>query len=591
MFEKVEWLPAWTLGVPPDDWDWRPATLPHNWYLAASGREPRAWYRLPVDTGNVPPRSGQSLYIPKLVFDDVTVYVNQHRIWRLAERYAFGVSLGAVLIPIPDGLLRAGANVIHLEVRGYPQWFHGMSRVYVGDTNTLARRAALRSLLQGQMIHIVAAAFGAIGLLSLLLWLRAGRDPVLFWYGVSGATLFAATAVWYVTMWTPDFTGGRLGLIFMRYHGYLVPLFILHLRFAGRRHPWLEGGLWALLAASFASIVYPNAWRAAAWAGWGLAFAALPLLFTVPLLASRALRAMPAVLLLVAADVAASLLTLHDWGTRFGYLDFERPLLIYFAPPFVMLAAAVPILEHMLAGVRATEHMKRDLEHRVAEKIREIEAGQEELRKAQRDAALAEERRRIMADMHDGLGARLVSLLSVAQSGNAQHGEITEGLAAALDELRLTVDSVQPVEGDVGVVLGNVRHRMRSVFERSGIKLHWNVTELPRMEDLTPERILAIQRIFLEAFSNAIRHSGARNVSVFTMRMPGVVRIVMEDDGRGFDVAGTHAGLGLHNLQMRAHQAGGALQVESTTGKGTRVTLSLPLDGAPLPEPLPSSGQ
>jgi hypothetical protein len=196
-----------------------------------------------------------------------------------------------------------------------------------------------------------------------------------------------------------------------------------------------------------------------------------------------------------------------------------------------------------------------------------------------------------MADMHDGLGAKLVALLSIAQSGKAQHGEISEGIASALDELRLAVDSVQPVEGDVGVVLGNVRHRMRSVFERAGIRLAWNVSALPRMESLTPERILAIQRIFLEVFSNAIRHSGAHKVSVFTMRVPGAVRIVIEDDGRGFDPGAGHPGRGLGNLQMRAVQAGGTLQIESQAGKGTRVTLSLPFDGEDTPEPLPDTGQ
>ncbi|HEU4778469.1 MAG TPA: ATP-binding protein, partial [Steroidobacteraceae bacterium] len=130
-----------------------------------------------------------------------------------------------------------------------------------------------------------------------------------------------------------------------------------------------------------------------------------------------------------------------------------------------------------------------------------------------------------------------------------------------------------------------------SVFEHAGIRLAWNVSALPRMENLTPERILAIQRIFLEVFSNAIRHSAARTVSVFTMRVPGAVRIVIEDDGRGFDPVGAHAGTGLRNLQVRAAQAGGTLAVESQAGKGTCVTLSLPLEGEDQPEPLPDTGQ
>jgi signal transduction histidine kinase len=449
----------------------------------------------------------------------------------------------------------------------------------------------MRSLSQGQMNRIVAAAFGAIGILCLWLWLRAGREPVLFWYGVSGVTLLVVTALGYISQWHPEFVGWRVGLVFMRYHGYLVPFFILHLRLAGRRHFWLESALWLALVVAFFSVAQPNRWGATAWVGWGLVFAALPALLTVPLLMSPRLRTRPEILLLVVADFAASFLPLHDWAVRFGLLDFDRPLLVFFAPPFVMLAAAVPIVERMLAGARATERNRLELERRVADKAREIEASHAHLRAAQREQEIADERRRIMADMHDGLGARLVSLLSIAQSGKAKDGEISEGITAALDELRLTVDSVQPVEGDVGVVLGNVRHRMRSVFERAGTRLVWNVSALPRMDNLTPERILAIQRIFLEVFSNAIRHAGARTVSVFSARVPGAVRIVIEDDGRGFDPAAHHAGTGLRNLRMRAMQAGGKLSVDSKTGGGTRVTFWLPLEGEDMPESPPYLGR
>lgn len=590
VFENAELSQSMLRLGPQDDWDWVPVSLPHNWSLHPPKLGRFASYRLRFNLEYVPPRS-QSIYIPKLALHEAVVHINREPVWRLSEAYATGVTVAAMHIPVPHKLLRVGENTIHIEASGYASWSHGVSRVYFGDTNALAARAAKRNLLQGQMIHIVAAAFGAIGMLALWLWLRARQDAVLFWYGVSGVVLLLSTAVWYVTLWRADFSGERIALIFMRFHGYLVPLFVLHLRLAGRKHVALETVMWLLLAAACVSIAIPSRWQALAWTGWGLSFAVLPALFVIPLLRSARLRVTPAVQFLVAADIAATLATLHDWGIRFGVLDFDRFHLIQFVPPFVMLAAAVPILERMLAGVKATEQMRRDLEVRVAEKAREIEASHEALRRVQREQVLAEERRRIMADMHDGMGARLVALLSVAQSGKAQHGEISQGIAAALDELRLTVDSVQPVEGDVGVVLGNVRHRMRSVFERAGVQLNWNVSELPRMENLTPERILAIQRIVLETFSNAIRHANARSVAVFTLRVPGAVRIVIEDDGRGFDPAARTAGTGLANLQLRAAQAGGTLAVESQVGKGTRVTLTLPLAGEALPEALPDSGQ
>jgi signal transduction histidine kinase len=590
VFEQAERTYGdWPGSVPGRYYTWTPVTLPQNFWKSGLVTGARNWYRMQFHYE--PTSRSQSIYFPKLRLYSMDVYVNDRPIWRSLELYAPGVNVNALRITIPKDLLRAGQNTVHIEAVGSSRWFNSLSRVYVGDTVELARRAAVRALLQEYAIYVIAVAFGAIGLISLCMWPVANRDPVLFWYGISGLAVLIATAVWYFTLTLFDAGAWRVGLIFIRYHGYLVPIFILHLRLAERRLPWLEGILWITLIWAYFSISAYGWDGARAWFWWSLIFSVLPAMLVVPLLRSPQLRIRPAVQLLIVADIAACLFPLHDWAWRLGLLDNDRIYLVYYAPAFVMLAAAAPIIQRAQASIRATERGKLELERRVAEKSREIEASHEELRRAQRDAALAEERRRIMADMHDGLGARLVALLSVAQSGKAKHGEITEGLAAALDELRLAIDSVQPVEGDVGVVLGNVRHRMRSVFERSGIKLNWNVSELPRMEDLTPERILAIQRIFLEAFSNAIRHSGARTVSVFTTRVPGAVRIVIEDDGRGFDADAPHAGTGLHNLQLRAVQAGGTLQVESKAGKGTRLTLSLPLGGDAPPEPLPNTGQ
>lgn len=59
---------------------------------------------------------------------------------------------------------------------------------------------------------------------------------------------------------------------------------------------------------------------------------------------------------------------------------------------------------------------------------------------------------------------------------------------------------------DMHDVLGNVRHRTRSVFGATSITLDWQLAQLPRMENLTPARVLAIQRLLLEVFSNVRKH-------------------------------------------------------------------------------------
>ena len=566
-------------GMPTEDSDiaWTPVALPHNWYRNPPLSGSLAWYRiiLPVEYETL----GYSLYLPRLPVTDLSVYVNGRHIWQLSHRSSSAAAASAVLVAIPAFVLQAGRNVIYLRVIGWGPAFHGMPRVYFGETRTLARRATVRNLLQGQMIHTTALALGAIGVLALVLWLRTGRDPVLFWYGIAGVALLVSTILWYLTLWSEERTPWRTALIFLRFNGYLLPLMIVHLRLAGRRLPVLEGALWLALAVAVVDLAYPKLSGLLSWNAWVIGFGVLPALFVVPLLLDRRLLRDPTVILLVVADAAAVLANVHDLALRYGWIDFDRPYFIYYVAPFIMLAAGAPILRRLLAGYEAAKRTNVELEERVAAKAGEIEATHARLRRVEHEQALAAERRRIMADMHDGLGSRLVGLLSIAQSGKAEAKELGEGIAAALDELRLAIDALEPVEGDVGVVLGNVRHRMRSVFEHAGVRFLWNVSELPRMGDLTPARVLAIQRLLLEVFTNAIKHAGAKTVAVFAARLPGVVHIVIEDDGRGFDPTEGGPGHGLRNIRLRAGQAGGSVTVETVQGKGTRVTLALPLDG------------
>jgi signal transduction histidine kinase len=151
-------------------------------------------------------------------------------------------------------------------------------------------------------------------------------------------------------------------------------------------------------------------------------------------------------------------------------------------------------------------------------------------------------------------------------------------------DLRIIIDSLEPVEGDLGVVLGNVRYRMRAAIEHSGVRLVWNVDPLPPLPDLSPEKVLSIQRVLMEALSNALQHSGAKTITVSARHeaSSGGVFIDIADDGRGFGAAAS-GGRGLRNMRARAQRAGFALNVSSSPGGGTVVELVLPVQQPAAP--------
>ena len=244
----------------------------------------------------------------------------------------------------------------------------------------------------------------------------------------------------------------------------------------------------------------------------------------------------------------------------------------------------------MLVGSLGTrlgfaERLNVELEDRVEARRRELAASYSRMAELERDGAIAAERARLMRDMHDGTGGALVSAISMAEAGGPAPA-IAEVLRDALADLRLSIDSLDPAEPDLVSLLGAARARLEPRFEGRGVRIAWDVREVPRPAGFGPESALQVLRIFQEAVVNAMRHAGGRTVTVRT----GVERdaagrawvaLDVADDGRGFapDASAPHAGggRGLGNMRRRAAALGGELAVASGAG-GTCVRLRLPVD-------------
>jgi two-component system sensor histidine kinase UhpB len=93
-----------------------------------------------------------------------------------------------------------------------------------------------------------------------------------------------------------------------------------------------------------------------------------------------------------------------------------------------------------------------------------------------------------------------------------------------------------------------------------------------------------VYRIVQQALTNAARHSEAPHISLTVKRQGDLLSFVVSDDGHGFDVSdvlladATRRGLGLATMQERALMVGGSLGVWSEVGKGTRITLGVPVE-------------
>jgi signal transduction histidine kinase len=205
----------------------------------------------------------------------------------------------------------------------------------------------------------------------------------------------------------------------------------------------------------------------------------------------------------------------------------------------------------------------------------------------ERAAALARERTRLMRDLHDGLGGQLVSIVALSERGEA--GGIGDAARAALKDLRLVIDSMDDIGGDLMLALGSWRDRATAQLRPHGIALDWRAVPpgLPVYPELRPWHVIQIVRILDEAMTNAVKHANAKRiaVSIETVkddagREHGCISVA--DDGKGFapgpDGAasdGRTTARGLRNMKNRAARCGAELELVTGAG-GTSVRLTLP---------------
>ena len=257
---------------------------------------------------------------------------------------------------------------------------------------------------------------------------------------------------------------------------------------------------------------------------------------------------------------------------------------------FVLTMAWI-IIERYSRQVQDYRELNTSLESRVAQRDLQLSESYKLLKVTDDEKATLAERARIMRDIHDGVGAQLVGLVSMLQTDEKRPEELREHAQHALDELRMAVDSLQPVEGSLSTVLATLRYRLQPRLKAAGIDVQWEVDELPKLDSLTPNAVLQVQRILLEAFTNVIRHSGASIVQVRAMHViqeGGFQRLSLCVDDNGKPATPTTllasdfssqahpdiaAGHGQTNMRWRANSIGAELHIESSPLGGMRVRL------------------
>jgi len=255
----------------------------------------------------------------------------------------------------------------------------------------------------------------------------------------------------------------------------------------------------------------------------------------------------------------------------------------------------------------------RQSEARLRERNRELQALSREVQRL----TLIEERDRLAREMHDSVAQVLAYLLVRLDTIERllERGRTSE---AAIEVGRLR-DSAEGAYADVREAIAGLRTRpsagaaglaaaleqyVREFGDRIGIDAVFVAEGIPATaggaDDLAPAAEMQLLRIAQEALANVRKHARATRVLVKLCRAPAGWRLIVRDDGAGFDPQivehshaasgpGTHAGhFGLAMMRERAHSLGGELVVSSQPAGGTTIDVLIPAGAAPAAEPRPA---
>jgi signal transduction histidine kinase len=480
------------------------------------------------------------------------------------------------LVKLPSDWLQGNAGrVVTFEIRGHSNQTIDMDQVWYGPYEELGVAYKWRYLIKWVGVHVLTAAYFLAAIAALAFWNsdRNYRSPGWF----AGFCGFAALAMATGMATESPPVSWPLYLHFAIFFVGIASLFLVQFIFekTGTRSPRSDKALLgvALFFTLAGVLLYEDQIRFRYALLIDFSCIALGCVLIASLVRSlwRKPEFFNGVLL---GGVGVSLLFgVHSvavgWWTGFYATSYS----LQFAPLPITLTMGWVVIRRYARMKLRTDALNRRLTRRVAQREAELQGAFESIAQLQQDEAVRQERERFMRDMHDGLGAQLITSLRMAQRGAMSHETMREVLQECLDELRFSIESLKPTADDLLTVLGNYRYRLQPRLEASGISLHWHMEDTPHTKSVS-EYTLHVLRILNEAVTNALKHTATRKLSITGKVIDGRYVITVRDYGQGFDTATGVAGEGLQSMRQRATKINALLEIASSSD-GSSLSLSL----------------
>ncbi|MCB2065661.1 MAG: hypothetical protein KDE15_03350 [Erythrobacter sp.] len=454
---------------------------------------------------------------------------------------------------LPAAMLRQGRNEL-VYVMASAQGAEGFTvfEPVLGSYDSVSQALQFRIWLLTDYIHASIAIGFAIGVVALLVWARSRQGEYLFWMGVLAASW--AGALLMMSMPDPPVTGA-LWLFLGVPVSLMIPVAGVNMgnSWGPRRLPHLRTASLVAYALGLAWHAYAVFVDPAHTRGLEVIYVLVVVLATVfaglivwniPVI-GRDRHWEAAVYLLLFAIVV------HTGAGIVFDLDLGRQT--NYAIPVLLVALVTAFVARNIRLFASAEDFNAQLQVQLGQREAELAVAHQREKALLREQAHQDERRRIMADMHDGLGSQLMGMLLSARRGKAEPEVMARGLQGAIDEMRLLIDSMDSVGESLSSALALFHERAQDRVTAAGYAFEWRDRSGGQLPALPPRAVLQVFRVLQESVTNALKHSNGSLVRINVASRA----IEVCDNGTllGDERPG---GRGLENMVARASAIGGS---------------------------------
>ncbi|MFQ6334843.1 ATP-binding protein [Methylophilus sp. 3sh_L] len=569
-----------TAPLPPGEQaDWRPVTLPDVWKINHASADGIVWYRFRFDYPALDQQALYGLYLSRLSLN-AEAFLNGEKI---GSGGAFAEPVARhwnrpLLFAIPPHLLKPRDNLLMVRVIA-PSHSQGMlSPPQIDRLEHLQPRFEEARFVRITLNQTSSLLIVGIGLLMLSLWWRRKQDTA---YGLFGLAAFvwALQSLNFYIITAPLPTPQWELFVNASFQAIATLWLISLLDFVGIRLKRFNQLLWGILILSPLTLLcIPAPYFTDVTDFWHLVTMAV-VMVGLALLAREGFvhRNKDARLLLMTLSIIL-LFAFHDWLIHTNLTGLTRLVsgeeyLMQFSAPVLFLIVGLMMTSRYVGALNNYELLNQQLEQRVISKHEELNKNFEQLQAILKEQATLEERERIYQDLHDDLGAKLLTLVYRAQDSN--NAELAR---SALQDLRDVVSRAGTEHIPLTDAMADYRIECEKRLSDVHIQLAWLIEMKADHLLLTQPQVLNLGRIIREAVSNVIRHAQASQVTVTLSNHESQLSLTVSDNGIGLPAESARTkGRGLNNIQKRATLLGGEVHFEALATGGLKLCLQLPL--------------